>query len=62
VTFPDGKHEDFIHFKKHNPIPKQDHERDEDIDPCIFDGYLENEPQTYAVLTGGCPHETSFEV
>ncbi len=62
VNFPDGNQKDYIHFKRYIPIPKQPHERDEDVDPCIFEGYLENEPEAFAVLTGGCPFHSSFEV
>ncbi len=33
-----------------------------DVDPCIFEGHLEYEPETNALLTGGCPLEDSFDV
>jgi len=62
VTFPDANDVDFIHLKQFNPIPIQPHERAEDVDPCIFEGHLENEPDVYAVLTSGCPYENSFQV
>ncbi len=62
MIFPDHQHVDYIHLKHFIPIPKQPDERNEDVDPCIFEGYLENEPEVYAVLTGGCPMEDSFEV
>jgi len=62
VHFPDGNRADYIHLKQFNPIPKQPNERLEDVDPCIFEGFLENEPDVYAVLTGGCPLNSSFEV
>jgi len=62
VTFPDTNDVDFIHLRQFNPIPIQPHERAEDVDPCIFEGHLENEPDVYAVLTSGCPYENSFQV
>jgi hypothetical protein len=33
-----------------------------DVDPCIFEGWLQNESNVYVTLTGGCPYEDSFEV
>jgi len=62
VTFPGSNQVDYIHFRQFNPIPLQSHERVEDVDPCIFEGHLENEPDVYAVLTSGCPFEDSFQV
>jgi len=60
--FPDGKHADRIHLKPYLPIAKQTYESYGDLDQCIFQGYLENEPDSYVVLTNGCPMENSFEV
>ncbi len=62
VTFPDDNYFDYIHFNTFNPIPMQPHEKEEDIEPCLFEGYLEKEVDVYAVLTGGCPFNDSFEV
>jgi len=61
VTFPGNNEVDFIHLRHFNPIPLQPHERKEDVDLCIFEGHLENEPDVYAVLTGGCPFEDTFQ-
>ena len=60
VTFPDGT-EDYAVLQRYNPIPRGSDEREEDIDQCIFDGYLLNETDVYVVMTG-CPNSNSFEV
>ena len=60
ITFPDGS-EDYAIVQRFNPIPQGRDEREEDIDQCIFDGYLINEKEVYVVMTG-CPNSDSFEV
>ena len=62
INFNDGKPDDVAFLERHNPIPRQPNERDEDIDQCIFKGVLLHEPNVLVSLTGGCPFEDSFEV
>jgi hypothetical protein len=50
------------HCPQFNPIPRGRNEKEEDIDGCIFDGFLRTEDKVYVTLTGGCPFEDSFEV
>ena len=60
ITYPHGT-EDYAILQRYNPIPQGRDELEEDIDQCIFDGYLLNEKDVYVVMTG-CPHSDSFEV
>ena len=60
ITFPDGT-EDYAVLQRYNPIPQGRDELEEDIDQCIFDGYLLNENDVYVVMAG-CPNSDSFEV
>jgi len=60
VTFPDGQ-EDLAVLKRFNPIPAGPNEREEDIDQCIFDGYLSEEKEVYVTVTG-CPLSGNFDV
>ena len=60
ITFPDGT-EDYTVLQRYNPIPQGHDELEEDIDQCIFDGYLLNEKDVYVVMAG-CPNSDSFEV
>jgi len=60
ITYPNGL-TDFAVLKSFNPIPAQSFERQEDIDSCIFDGYLTNEKDVYVTVTG-CAHTDTFNV
>lgn len=62
VEFPDSDIIDVAILMPANPIPKQADEREEDVDRCIFSGFLRDEPDSLVTLTGGCPFEDSFEV
>ena len=60
ITFPDGS-EDYAVLQRYNPIPQGRDEREQDIDQCIFDGYLLNEKDVYVTVTG-CPNTDNFGV
>ena len=62
INFHDGQPNDVAILKQFNPIAKSLNEREEDVDNCIFDGFLKNEEKVYVTLTGGCPFEESFDV
>ncbi len=62
INFHDGKPDDVAVLKQINPIPRQPKEREENIDNCIFGGFLQMETTVYVTLTGGCPFEDNFEV
>jgi hypothetical protein len=61
VNFPEGEIDAAI-LKRFNPIPMRPDESDQDIDNCIFEGFLEKESSVYVTVTGGCPFSNSFEV
>jgi hypothetical protein len=54
-------HEDVAVLKPFNPIPQVASEREEEIDPCIFEGFLRNEKDSMITLTG-CPLTDTFQV
>ncbi len=62
INFHDGKPNDVAVLKQFNPIPRQQMEREEDIDKCIFNGHLRDESTVYVTLTGGCPFDKDFDV
>ena len=62
IDFHDGVGADVAILKQINPIPRRPNEKEEDIDRCIFDGFLKNEDKVYVTLTGGCPFEDTFQV
>jgi len=62
INFHDGRKNDVAILKRFNPIPEGKNEREEDIDNCIFDGFLRDEDKVYVTLTGGCPFEDTFDV
>ena len=61
ITFPDGGEDDVAILMRFNPIPLAPHERSEDLDSCIFHGYLEKEKNVYVTVTG-CPFSDTFQV
>ena len=61
IDFHDGGIDDIALLSPFNPIPQGPTERSEEIDPCIYDGYLQNEKEVYVTLTG-CPMSESFQV
>ncbi len=61
ISFPDGNEDDFAILKSYNPVPAGPNEREEDVDPCIFEGHLLNDPEAFVTLTG-CPFTMNFEV
>jgi len=60
ITYPNGLSDSVI-LKSFNPIPAQSFERQEDIDTCIYDGYLTTEKDVYVTVTG-CAHTDTFNV
>lgn len=60
ITFPNGV-SDLAVLKTFNPIPLQTFERQEDVDACIYDGYLVNEENVYVTVTG-CAQTNNFNV
>jgi hypothetical protein len=52
---------DFANLKRYNPIPIGPNERAEDVDPCIFNGHLEEEKNVHVTLAG-CPFTKNFQV
>ncbi len=61
IDFHDGGNEDVAVLSPFNPIPQGPTEHSEDIDPCIYQGYLKNEKDVHVTLTG-CPQTKSFQV
>ena len=59
IFYPNGNMDSAL-LKKYNPIPKGPFERPEDVDPCIFHGFLNNEKNVYVVLAG-CPFTHTFQ-
>ncbi len=62
IRFQDNGTDDFAVLNKFNPIPQSPNESVEEMDDCIFSGFLKDESNVYVTLTGGCPFENSFEV
>jgi hypothetical protein len=60
VSYPKG-FQDLAILKKTNPIPLGRDEREEDVDNCIYDGFMKNEKSAYFTLTG-CANSDNFEV
>jgi len=48
-------------LKSFNPIPVGCDEREEDVDNCIYDGYLMNEQDVYVTMAG-CVDSNTFQV
>ena len=61
ITFPDGGEDDVAILQRFNPIPVGPLERSENVDNCIFHGYLLNEKDVYVTVTG-CPDSRSLQV
>ena len=61
IRFADGGADDFAVLKAFNPIPQGPLERADEIDTCIFEGFLQNEVNSFITLTG-CPNSKSFQV
>ena len=61
IRFPDGGDDDIALLKPFNPIPLGLNERAEDVDSCIFHGFLQKEKATYVTVTG-CPESNNFQV
>ena len=61
ISFPDGDKDDFAILREFNPIPLGPTERAEDVDNCIYDGYLQDEKDVYVVVTG-CINTDTFQV
>ena len=61
IRFQDGKADDIAVLKRFNPIPQHALEREEDIDACIFEGFLMNEADSFVTVTG-CPHSSNLQV
>jgi hypothetical protein len=60
ITYPNGV-ADYAVLKYANPIPLGRDEREEDVDKCLYDGYLLNEKDVYVTLTG-CVNSDTFQV
>ena len=61
ISFADGGDDDVAILMPFNPIPQGPTERADNIDNCIFHGFLENEKDVYVTVTG-CPESNNFEV
>ena len=61
ISFPDGSKDDFAVLRTYNPVPLGPTERAEDVDSCIYDGYLQDEKDVYVTLTG-CANSHNFQV
>jgi hypothetical protein len=61
ISFPDGGVDDLAILQRYNPIPVGPTERSEDVDNCIFHGYLLTEKDVYVTVTG-CPGSLSQQV
>ena len=59
IRFPDS--DEFAVLSRFNPVPVGKLEREDDVDGCIFDGFLRDEPESVVTLTG-CPLSTNFQV
>ena len=62
INFHDGKPKGVAILNQFNPIPRKSNEPEENVDKCIFNGYLRDEPKVYVTLTGGCPFSKTFDV
>ena len=51
--------DDVALLERYNPIPSAS---GENVDPCIFGGWLKNEPRVRVAVSGGCPYSDTFEV
>jgi len=60
IRFPDGEPDDFAVLRRYNPIPQGKLEREEEIDACIFDGFLQNEEGSSITVTG-CPYTDNLQ-
>jgi hypothetical protein len=60
INFPDGS-EDFAVLQTYNPIPVGADERAEEVDNCIYDGYLMNEKDVYVTMAG-CANSDNFQI
>jgi len=60
IVYPNGN-VDFAPLKSYNPIPVGPNERAEDVDLCIFTGYLTEEENVHITLAG-CPFTNNFQV
>jgi len=60
ITYPNGG-SDLVTLKPFNPIPLQSGEREEDVDSCIYDGFMANEKDVYVTVTG-CALSDTFNV
>ena len=61
IAFPDQGNDDFAILKPYNPVPLAPHERSEDLDSCIYQGYLLNEKDVHVTMTG-CAMSDNFKV
>ena len=61
ISFPDGGEDDVAVLQRFNPIPTGPATRFEDVDNCIFHGYLLHEKDVYVTVTG-CPDSTTMQV
>jgi hypothetical protein len=60
VHFPGGEADDFAVLSRYNPIPQGLLEREEEIDGCIFEGFLLNEKDASVTVTG-CPYTGNMQ-
>ena len=60
IKFPDGGKDDAAFLDHYNPFPKTDNETEE-VDDCIFMGFLRDEHEVSGALTG-CPKQDTFDV
>ena len=61
IRFADRTNDEVAILSRFNPIPVGKLERADDVDGCIFDGVLRDEPESVVTVTG-CPLSNNFQV
>ena len=61
LSFPDQGNDDFAVMRPYNPIPLGPTERAEEMDSCIYQGFLLNEKDVHVTMTG-CAYSDDFKV
>ena len=54
IVYPDGGSSDAADLIAYNPIPQSPAEAPEDIEPCIYSGYLRKDPSVAVTVTASC--------
>ena len=61
IDFKDSQEADLAILRRFNPIPAGPAERSEDIDNCIYHGFLEKEKGVHVTVTG-CAYTDNLQV